>query len=78
MGRTAMSTATLTMVKADLRITGNDDDTYLQLLIEEGEDAQLDDFKSQLSNLLEAEMLEQKKSKIMLRVIEKRLEEVAE
>lgn len=46
-------------------------------LIDEDNDAQLDGFKSQLNSLLEAEMLEQKKAKIMLRVIEKRLEEVA-
>ena len=33
-----MSTATLTMVKADLRVTGTDDDVYIQLLIDAAED----------------------------------------
>lgn len=33
-----MSTATLTMVKADLRVTGTDDDVYIQLLIDASED----------------------------------------
>lgn len=33
-----MSIATLTMVKADLRVTGTDDDTYIQLLIDAAED----------------------------------------
>lgn len=33
-----MSTATLSMVKADLRVTGTDDDTYIQLLIDAAED----------------------------------------
>ena len=33
-----MSTATLTMVKADLRVTGTDDDVLIQLLIDAAED----------------------------------------
>ena len=33
-----MSTATLTMIKADLRLTGSADDTYLQVLIDAAED----------------------------------------
>lgn len=33
-----MSIATLTMVKQDLRVTGTDDDTYIQLLIDAAED----------------------------------------
>lgn len=33
-----MSTATLAMVKADLRETGTDNDTYIQLLIDAAED----------------------------------------
>jgi len=33
-----MSTATLAMVKADLRVTSSDDDAYLQVLINAAED----------------------------------------
>lgn len=33
-----MSTATLTIVKADLRVTGTDDDVLIQLLIDAAED----------------------------------------
>lgn len=41
--------------------------------IEQSGDADLGDFKKQLSDLLQAETLEQKKAKVILAVIEKQL-----
>lgn len=45
-------------------------------IINEEKDAQLADFKAQLETLLSAELLEQKKAKIMLKVVEQRLKEL--
>lgn len=51
-------------------------DNYTRLLVEIGDDHELQDFKKDVDALLKSSIIEQKKSKLILKVIEDQIKEV--